>query len=116
MTNLSKSLKNLFKSLKKSSDVLNFPSGKEYEGKLSEEGDIDSDAAEKLGQIQENEHKYQYMTGDGEHDGQPVNILDTRMMGSPNRLRALIEYEDGRRNIVQIHRIKNVKLTGNSIE
>lgn len=117
MTNLSKSLKNLFKSLKKSSESLNFPSGKEYEQLLSQEADkADPQALENFKQLQENEKKYEFMTGEGEHEQSPVRILDTRMMGSPNRLRALIEDDAGKRNIVQIHRLKNIKLTGQSIE
>lgn len=117
MTKLSKSLSNVFKNLKKSSDGLNFPSGKEYEQLLSQDADkTDPSVLENFKQLQENEKKYEFMTGEGEHEESPVRILDTRMMGSPNRLRALIEDDSGKRNIVQIHRLKNVKLTGQSLK
>lgn len=117
MNKLSKSLNNLFKTLKKSSEELNFPSGKEHEQLLSQQAEeVDPKLFSDFEKLQENERKYQFMTGEAHHEEKPVRILDTRMLGSPNRLRALIEDEDGKRNIVQIHRLKNVKLTGSSIE
>lgn len=120
MAKLTKSLKELFKNIEEKNEnvqSLNFPSGKEYENLLSQEAEnIDPSSLDEFKKIQENEKKYQYLIGEGEVENKPIKILDTRMAGSPSRLRALIEDDSGKRNIVQIHRIKNVKFHGSSIE
>lgn len=131
---LSKSLKTVFSHLKKSAALqlspqeeteeqyLHFPSGKELENQFSQEVTSSNfEDSEKNIQafkdLQENEKKWEFRTGEGELNGTPVRIIDTRMLGKNTpRLRALVVHPDGTKSIHQIHKLDKIKLHGFSEE
>lgn len=125
MTKLSKSLNNLFKSLKKNlherdGEEVHFPEARELFQEAAKMGsigvgskDTDFDKMDKLneqiGSIIEHELKHQWRKGQAEYEGRPVTIHNT-WFGKAKRLQALIEDENGKELGVAAHRLKNIRL------
>lgn len=124
MTKLSKSIKDLFKTLKKSSpedigETVEFPRAKDLfdeARKLKPIGVGDSDEdfekmdkiTAQVNAIRDHEKKHEWRQGEAEYNGKPVKIKQT-LVGRTGRLMALIEDEDGAHHYPCAYNLKNVK-------
>lgn len=121
MTKLSKSLKNLFKSVQQGQgEEVHFPEAKELfqqAANMSAIGvdnpDADFDKMDELnsqiGAIIDHEKKHQWRKGEAEYKGKPVTIHQT-WFGKAKRLQALIEDENGNHRGVAAYSLKKIKL------
>lgn len=117
---ISKSLKNLFKSVQQGQgEEVHFPEARELFDQArklqplgSEGSDEDYQKMDELNsqisQIIDHEKKHEWRKGEAEYNGRPVTIHQT-WFGKAQRLKALVEDEDGNHHGVPAYRLKKIK-------